>query len=799
VQTNQARGWTHIRGGRYNDVSYLIDGVSAKDALVGTLWSSPKPTTENIAAVEVITGSFDAEYGEAMSGVIQTITKEGGERTAGKLRYTTDEVFPNKDLNFGYNLFQATLGGPLFTKPLRYFVSGEYFKVDDSREALYQVAQPRSEYTLEGKVNYNLPKGIFVKNDNLKVIVDGHHSDYEWQAYSQAWKYHLSGLYANRVRSYKANVRLNYLPGSSTLVELAAGLFDTRLLRSPQDYLAEREDTLGVSGFLRKNGIWNRYIFKSEQWVFDNPADSYITKAHGRDTVIHEHMPTDVAVLRLYEAYRMRADSSKVYDKWLQSYAMYANPYGVPSLFVTEGDQRTFHFRSTYDQYAKGSVTVTPNKVHEVKTGFELKWYDLKEFTNSLPWDPNPFYENYNYKPFTGAAYIQDKADFEDLVVRAGLRLDVLNAESKYRVFPESIGGSPGVRDSMLTVSLKWRVSPRLGLSYPITDRIKFRFSYGHFFRNPDFADLYTSQLVAEELARRGNLIVGNPNMSAEKTIGYEMGFDAQLTDVFEFDFTAFFKDVFDLSGVRPVAALPQSYTQYTNVEYARIKGFEATMAKALANYWSAKLSYTFTIAKGTASTATDQYLVENPIQVDYFLDQDQRHSLSFDLGFSTDRTFSLGVLREFDASLLARFGSGLPYTPTNIRGERTGSENSARMPSSFEMDGRLSKTVRLGKVAINLICDVFNLLNVEQIQTVYAATGKPDFTGTTITLSQFSATGYQIGDPAYHPGRDANHDGFVSRQEKYDSYVAAYNDLNVTPLNYGPSRKIRFGLSVGF
>ena len=101
VQTNAARGWTHIRGGRYNDVSYLIDGVSAKDMLVGTLWSSPKPTTDNIQEVEVITGSFDAEYGEAMSGVIQTITKEGGERTSAKLRYTTDEVFPGKDLNFG--------------------------------------------------------------------------------------------------------------------------------------------------------------------------------------------------------------------------------------------------------------------------------------------------------------------------------------------------------------------------------------------------------------------------------------------------------------------------------------------------------------------------------------------------------------------------------------------------------------------------------------------------------------------------------------------------------------------------
>ena len=120
-------------------------------------------------------------------------------------------------------------------------------------------------------------------------------------------------------------------------------------------------------------------------------------------------------------------------------------------------------------------------------------------------------------------------------------------------------------------------------------------------------------------------------------------------------------------------------------------------------------------------------------------------------------------------------------------------------MPSSFTIDGRLSKNIYLGKVGINIICDVFNLLNAEQIQTVYAATGKADFTGRIIMLNEFSASGYQIGDPAYHPARDANHDGFVSRQEKYDSYLAAYSTYVNTPTNYGPSRKIQFGISVGF
>ena len=368
VTQNTRSGWTHLRGGRYNDVSYLIDGVSAKDAVVGTLWSSPRPTQENIEAVEVITGSFDAEYGEAMSGVIQTVTKEGGERTSSKLRYTTDEMFPGRDLNFGYNLAQFTLGGPLFIKPLRYFASAEYFRTNDASDALYQVHAPRGEYTIEGKANYNLPKGTFVKGDNLKVIVDGHHSDYQWQGYSNSWKYHLSGLFANRVRSNKANLRLNYLPAASTFIELSTGVFETALLRSPQDPQAEAEDTLGISGWARKAGLWDDYKFKSESWVFDNPADTYVD-ANGK--VVHQHMPPDVAITHLYEAYRLRnGGTDTAYDKWRTGYALYNNPYGVPGTFVTEGDAY-FHNRSTYDQYVKGSVTLTPGKTHEIKAGFD--------------------------------------------------------------------------------------------------------------------------------------------------------------------------------------------------------------------------------------------------------------------------------------------------------------------------------------------------------------------------------------------------------------------------------------------
>jgi outer membrane receptor protein involved in Fe transport len=440
------------------------------------------------------------------------------------------------------------------------------------------------------------------------------------------------------------------------------------------------------------------------------------------------------------------------------------------------------------------------SKIHEIKTGLDITQYSLSIYENSLPWDMNPFWDAYNYKPLVVAGYVQDRADFEDLVVRAGIRLDYLDSKAKVRAFPESLGSQPQIADSMLKVPAKYRLAPRLGLSYPITERIKFRFSYGHFYKNPSFSDLYTyADRTAAQLRSRGNIIVGNADMGAEKTIAYEMGFDAQLTDIFEFDLTAFYKDVFDLSGVRTVPALPTPYTMYYNVEYARIQGLEATMTKALNQYWSSRIGYTFQIAKGTASTAEAQYQRQTPRQLDYFLDQDVRHSFHGDLAFTFPSDFSFVPARDFEVSGVFTYNTGTPYTPTDQKGNQIGLSNSARLPNTYSLDGRLGKDFTFAGMSLSLTCDITNVLNTEIITNVFTATGKPDNTGRVITPLEFSAAGLLFGDPEYHPARDYNHDGFITRDETYASFLRAYADANTPPTYYGPPRKFKLGLSLSF
>ena len=791
VSQSRGGGWTHIRGGRFDDVSYLVDGVAAQDALVGTLWSSPKPTTDALQSVVVITGGFDAEYGSAMSGIIKAVTKEGGSRTTGRIGYTTNDFFPvSTGYNYGYNRLTFSLGGPTpIWNRLRYFLSTEYYRTDDDARVRYKIEAPRGEYALEGKLTLQMPKEFFLTRQGLKFTVDGYHSNYQWQSWGNAYKYDLASLYANRVRSYKTNFTINHLLSPTTVYEAKIGMFSTSLMRTVRNFYAEAADTTGFWGALRRYGLWDRYIFRAEDWVFNN----------------WEGLDKRAAVLQLYRSYWLSPSGDTVYahpgqKNFASSYQLIENPWGVAGLFVTEGDNRTWHYRATDQVLGKLDLTHTVSKIHEIKAGLDVTSYSLSIYENSLPWDQNPFWDAYNYKPLVVAGYLQDRADFEDLVVRAGIRLDYLESKAKVRAFPESLGARQQISDSLLPVPAKYRLAPRLGLSYPITERIKFRFSYGHFYKNPSFSDLYSyADRTAAELRSRGNVIVGNADMGAEKTIAYEMGFDAQLTDIFQFDVTGFYKDVFDLSGVRVVQALPQPYTMYYNVEYARIQGFEATMTKALNQYWSSRLGYTFQIAKGTASTATTQYQRATPRQLDYFLDQDVRHSFHGDLAFSFPSDFTFVPMRDFEVAGVFNYSSGTPYTPEDQKGNQIGLSNSARLPGTYTLDGRIGKDFTFAGMSLSITCDISNVLNTEVIRNVFAATGKPDYTGRVITPFEFSAAGLLFGDYYYHPARDYDHDGFITRNEQYVSYLRAYTDANTPPTYYGAPRMFRLGLSLSF
>jgi hypothetical protein len=774
IVTSPAYG-QHLRGGRPDEVAYFVDGVATSDPLYG--YQAARVNPEATAEVVVISGGFDAEYGEAMSGIIQVITKEGKDHTQGRLGYTTDELFP-RGLNFGDNRYELSLGGPLpGLKKLRYFLSGELYFSDDYNPMRYKLNhQDRQDYKGTLKLTYALPF-----QQGMRITANGFVSREQYGLYpytrddenNLGFKYNLDHFLSRRERVKKADVAVNHMLTKGTFYTFQLGYFGDSRGQSVRDL--EREAT-ERNYSLR---FWQDYIFKAEDAVLKDPS------------VLFQPMPGYVE----------------------QSKSNTNNPWGVYNLFYGSGDYRGFLLHWSDVITLKGDITHNVGKIHEFKVGFEARRNNLSRRYNSLPWDPDPFVDSYDVHPLNGAVFAQDRMDFEDLVVRAGLRFDYLNPEAWKRADPTNVENTDSVKAKQ-----KFKLSPRLGVSFPITAKTKFRFSYGHFFQTPAYQYLYNN--ITSSAYSRGNQIIGNPDLLAQETIAYELGLEQELTPVVVADMTAYYKDIFDLMGTRFTEAVPMGYFPLVNEEYGSVRGFELGIQKSLAQFWTARVSYGLSLARGTASSTYEWYyeryrygidpvtgLELEPPSRDYALEFDERHNVKISLGcdFPTDVAFI--PARDANGSVMFTYGSGLPYTPREIRklnaGRKTAEQNSARMPPRVNTDVNAAKSFRVGGLRLGLNVIVTNLFNNQTIQWVYGATGLPDDDG---YISTYSPANW-ILDPdvtvlnpsQYNPVRDHNHDGYITDDEEYVAYKMGYLDFVNDPANFGPPRQVKLGVTLEF
>ncbi len=765
---------THIRGGRPEEVTYYVDGIMTKVPHTGA-----QSTQINASAVEevtVVSGGFDAEYGEALSGIINVVTKEGGTKPSGSFRYLTDEVFAMdalKDkLNTGYNFYDLSFGGPLpALSRLKYFLSGELTLTDAYAEALYKVPSPRNTYRAQGRFSYTMP------NNKGKITLSGFNSRDQYVTWSSGSLKYFKNRPMSRTKNYILSSTFNYMLTAKTLLTVKGGMTHYDRVYGNRDYAWE--DSAG-------HAWYDDYRFKAEHCI------KYITE----DLIPPKDVIVD-SVMQYHTEYTNRDVA-----------ALRNNPYGIEGLFYTYGDYRVWRYWQNDDIQARFDLSHAVGKVHEFKTGVDYVGYNLKYYDNNLPWVTNPFWDYYERQPFKVAAYVQDKMDFEGLIARLGLRFDYFDPKS----FTYKVPNDP--RNDTLTYADKsYRISPRIGFSLPVTERMKFRFNYGHYFQLPALDDMFstTDTAVIRLALSRGNTIVGNIFMKPEKTVQYEVGIENQFTEDVVMGFTAYFKDVYDLSQIREVIALPMSYFQFFNVDYGNIKGFEIRLDKTMSNMWAFGLSYTLQFAKGTASYAGEFYydyyyggtdpitgLPLQPPVIDYWLDFDERNIVNANLDLQLPADFVFIPLQNLNSSFVFSYHSGHPYTPLDLRGNKTGDENSARMPGWWNVDMNASRLIKVGPVKFILTALVNNLFNSRQIVEVYQTTGDPDDHGDPEpTLTQFGTL--TIGSTRYSPQADYNHDGIITPPEQKEAYIAARTDYYLDPTNYNGPFRVQIGIGLGF
>jgi outer membrane receptor protein involved in Fe transport len=403
------------------------------------------------------------------------------------------------------------------------------------------------------------------------------------------------------------------------------------------------------------------------------------------------------------------------------------NEVGGNALYAG-GTQNWYFTHNTKTYTAKADYTNQLTNVHEIKAGFEV---DL----NSLGYK-DFHYNVYNNHPYQLAAYLQDKIEFDYLIINVGVRFDYFQPDGRVLNDPNNIALLDSLSPPYPTAlsrkaSAKQQISPRIGISYPISEKGAVHISYGHFFQVPPFQYLYANPNFRIPLT--GNYpdqvgtSIGDADLKPQETVMYELGLQQEVTDELGVNVTAYYKDIRNLLA----AAIHEKnnfkkFAEYINQDYGAVTGFTLSLTKKFIGGIGATLDYTYQVAEGDASDPNQAYTkaqANPPIQLNSQLvplDWDRRHSINF--------TLTAGIPDNYIISAVGQLASGEPYTPS-FQNQRTGLENSANRPTFFNVDLYITKYFKLSGMNFSVFAKIYNLFDTANELTVYDDTGRAGYT----------------------------------------------------------------------
>ena len=682
----------HFRGGRAGEVMYIVDGVPMNDAYSGDNLFDVE--SDMIQEVEVISGTFNAEYGQAMSGIVNIVTKEGQKQYSGKITlYAGDYVSSHTKtfMNIGdvnpasITNLQMSLNGPvpLFKERLSFSILGRLSKNDgwqygqrifrpsdysyfsekpeeqfiqSTGDSAYVPLNPNVNKTLQGKISFKL-------SQRDKINYTGFFEDEQHRDFDRFFKYNPDGNYYHESHSYQHSLQFTHMFGQSTFLTANASEsyteyaqyvyknpFDPRYV--PLEYLTQNNSNGFATGGMR---MWH-HSRNNRTGLLKTDLRSQITKNQ------------TVGLGASYKKIKL----------WLHEYQLYFDEHNI------------------------------------IQIPSDSSWYN----------------NSYTHEPVEISAYIQDKLELGEMIINLGLRYDYFDPDG---IVPEYFYSTVDAPKRPAKTSSQ--LSPRIGIAYPISDQGVIHFSYGHFFQIPNYEHLYINpdfevsliQLKGDQPPRGSFNIMGNAELKPEKTVSYEIGIKQAITAHLTVDVTGYNKDIRDLIGQVTLQNIyGGKFWHFINRDYANVKGITVALEMREApGGIGFSVDYTYQSATGNASDPLDESKnqeSEPPIQSEKKrqpLDWDQTHSLNM-----TTTTTQMG----YRLSIIGKIGSGTPYTRESPHYNNR-ILNGERKPVTMTFDLNLTKDFLFNFVTLSPFIKITNLFDRKNNQDVYASSGSADMT----------------------------------------------------------------------
>jgi outer membrane receptor protein involved in Fe transport len=695
--TKGTDGGIHIRGGRTEEISYQVNGVSITDVYDNSV--GIEIDNSSIQELQVISGTFNAEYGNAMSGVINVVTKEGSKDFHGSVmaygeNYVSDktDIFTNVDKFNPTANIQASLSGPIpFTNDkLTFFIMGRYFYTDGWLYGYDYYKPDGSIGDSSSAVAMNWNERILAQaklawyiSPQIKLLVEGLGSKRDFQDYEHEYKRNPDGNVNKFSTSYSGNISLTHTVSATSFYKVMVAGFDK---------------------------FFDEYLYE--------------------DTKDSRYVHPDSLIQPLDLMWRQKGNNLHQFERRTQTFSGdidFTSQVSRRHLIKLglQGKNHTLSLDDYYLQETQDHVPGTP-------------------FIPDIPKETATNRNKFERKPYQFAAYFQDKIEFEEVIINIGLRFDYFDSNSDVLVDTRDPNILIPLRPGMDSLSVeerrpfyrkestpKMHLSPRFGIAYPISATGVIHFSYGHFIQIPSFQFLFNrSDYKVPETGSPGD-VYGNPDLELQKTVMYEIGLKQEFGSLFLVDLTGFYRDVRDwvTSAHFSTANLVQ-YAMYVNRDYSNVKGITLTFKKRFSDYYGFNMNYTFQVAEGSNSSPEEEFNNargnNEPTLFLLPMEWDQTHLLNF--------SFNVGG-PSWGTTFLARYGTGLPFTPqiTQYSSDRGISsapqKNSGRRPEKFILDLNLFKLFHISDFRLKAFLKVFNLLDSKVVNDVFTDTGKADFT----------------------------------------------------------------------
>ena len=683
-----AGGALHVRGGRSNEVGYYIGGVSVSNPFF-TNSLAVSVSNKALEEMKLVSGAFNAEYGNAMSGVVNVKIKDGGKNYDGSLSYYSgdynsgaSDIFPNiSDQSLSANsTLDAFISGPvlpMFSDKLTFNISlrksqseGYLYGVREHQPSDFAYFPPSGDWYIQmsGDSSYvsmnpsessNFLSKITLRvSPRLKISTQSILSSSKSKSYSHVYKYNPDGVSTGFSGNNNHAIQINHSLSPKSFYEANVFISDT-------DY---------------KN-----YLYA--------------------DTLDERYVNTD-----------------------------YINTEPTSATFLFGGTQMGHTYRVSSSVGGKFDYTMQLNDNHEVKAGLSFRSDNLKERNlqvlynqnyyepTVLPENKSPYHIYYDKDALQYSAYIQDKMEYESMIMNLGIRYDAFvpnDSTIANLLYPEL--DKKAAKD-------KTMISPRVGVSLPITDKGIFHFSYGHFYQMPTLRNLYRESYFGAGLAPT----VGNPDLKPEKTVLYEFGFQQQFGTMIGMDINLFYKDIRELLALQSIRYNspnfgPSNYSIYLNKDYGNARGLTLSLTKrydpiSKSSLW---IDYTYQKSEGNSVNSGAFYfsalsgIEEEKLIVP--LSWDQSHLLNATVIIGDPSGMTLGII--------GKIATGWPYTPSIPNANFIPKPNSDRKPVQKNVDAKLEKRIKVGSYRVSLFARVYNVFDIRNERYVFNDTGSAKYT----------------------------------------------------------------------